>query len=510
MMNLLAQTESHVLSDEPRRSFAQALLDALPMAALVADARGRIAALNPQAELFLGWSTASIERHPVHDILECRMDESTGVPADDCPVARILNGNAAEPEGRMWVRCRDDNLRPVQFRCTPFPTSNGVGVILTFQDLSRQLELERDLRRLACIAEESPIAIVELNADANLIHANPAMMQLVERFGFSSEARPAILPSDIIQLTTQCLKEQRELASVGVHLGDTFYEWKLAPVPCAKLVRGYGIDLSERKRVELELVDAKIKAEAASAAKSEFLANTSHELRSPIHVMLGMADLLAQSGLGEEQKMYLKTMRSSAEGLLTVMGDIIDMAALDAGAMQLEAAPVDFHAYLQQNVEPWLQRAQEKGLSFKLLVTKGVPLKVQCDYKRFGQLLNKLLSNAVKFTETGEIVVEVDRGAIRSKLARRSKKKDAALEDSFSLFVTVKDSGIGIPKAKQEAIFECFAQADGSSSRSYEGVGLGLSIAKQLAELMGGRIGVESAPGQGSKFWFTVPMAEIV
>ncbi|MBM4260922.1 MAG: PAS domain-containing protein [Deltaproteobacteria bacterium] len=506
-MNLLAQTESTIVADEPRRSFAQALLDALPMAALVADARGRIAALNPQAELFLGWSTASIQLHPVHDILECRMDD-TGEPADDCPVTRLLSGSTLEPEGRMWVRCRDDNLRPVQFRCTPFPTAGGTGVILTFKDLTRQLELERDLRRLACIAEESPIAIVELNADGNMIHANPAMMQLVQRFGFSSEARPAILPAEIIQLTAQCLKQQNELAGVEVQLGDTYYEWKLTPVPHAKLVRGYGIDLTERKRVELELVDAKIRAEAASAAKSEFLANTSHELRSPIHVVLGMADLLAQSDLSEEQRMYLKTLRSSAEGLMTVMGDILDMAALDAGSIRLEADSLEFHAFLRKHIEPWVRRAQDKGLGLQLLINKGVPLKVQCDYKRLGQLLNKLLSNAVKFTDSGQIVVEADRGAICSKTVRRGKKKAAAAEE-FSLFVTIKDSGIGIPRAKQEAIFSCFTQADGSTSRSYEGAGLGLSIAKQLVELMGGRIGVESEPGQGSKFWFTVPMAEI-
>lgn len=507
-MNLLIRTESTVPADEPRRSFAHALLDALPMAALVADAHGRIAALNPQAELFLGWNATSIERHLVHDILECRMDD-TGELADDCPVTRMLNGGISEPEGRMWVRCRDDNLRPVQFRCTPFPTSSGLGVILTFQDLTRQIELEKDLRRLACIAEESPIAIVELNADGNMIHANPAMMELVQRYGFSSEARPAILPSDINSLIKHCLKEQRELASVEVQVGDTYYEWKLTPVPCAKLVRGYGVDLSERKRVELELVDAKVKAEAASEAKSEFLANTSHELRSPIHVVLGMADLLGQSGLSEEQRMYLKTLRSSAEGLLTVMGDILDMAALDAGMVKLDATTINFHELLEKNVEPWVRRAQQKGLLFKLLINKAVPLKVQCDFKRLGQLLNKLLSNAVKFSETGEIVVEIDRGVIRSKPMRRSKRKEAAVEETFSLFVTVKDSGIGIPRAKQEAIFECFAQADGSSSRTYEGVGLGLSIAKQLVELMGGRIGVESEPGKGSKFWFTVPMTEI-
>jgi two-component system, sensor histidine kinase and response regulator len=510
-MALTIHTESNVRRAEPRKSLAQALLDALPTAALVADTYGRIAAVNSQAELFLGWNASTLDGQRVHEFLECRVEDSDDV-SEDCPVARLLQCKAAELDGRMWIRCRDGNLRAAQFRCTPFPTVDGSGVILTFHDLTRQLELEQDLRRLACIAEESPIAIVELNEDANMIYANPAMMKLVQRFGFTCDARPAILPPNIVALGTGCLASHRESEAIEVNLEDTCYEWKLVPVAHGQMVRGYGIDRSERKRAELELVAAKAMAEVASAAKSEFLANTSHEIRSPIHVILGMADLLAASDLSEEQQWCLTTLRFSIEALSGLMGDILDMAALEAGTLAIDATPFELKPFITKQLAPFAHSAEAKGLRFELKIHEKVPARVSCDDKRFGQLLDKILSNAVKFTDAGEIVVEVDRGAIAS-----SCKSGSDLDPNqngagagFYLFVTVSDSGIGIAQEKQEAIFDRFAQADGSTNRCYEGAGLGLAIAKRLVELMGGNIGVESEPGKGSKFWLTLPMTEIV
>ena len=137
-MDLTVLTQSNLLPEEAHESLAQALLDALPTAALVADTHGRIAATNPQAELLLGWSADKLVGQPVHELLECRVDDD-GERTDDCPVSRLLRGSRIEPEGRMWIRCRDQNLHPVQFRCTPFPTAEGCGVIITFYNLTRQL-----------------------------------------------------------------------------------------------------------------------------------------------------------------------------------------------------------------------------------------------------------------------------------------------------------------------------------------------------------------------------------
>src|SRR5262249_54946527 len=186
--------------------------------------------------------------------------------------------------------CGDDSLRPIEYKCIPYPTLAGLGAILTFRDLSHEVELEKDLSRLAAIAEESPIAIVELNEDANLMYANPAMMSLIERFGFSYEARPLILPGNIGKLAAQCVRSEKDIGAIDVSVAGTHYEWKFYPVPQEKLVRGYGTDLTARKRAEIELTRAKAKSEVASQAKSKFLSNMSDEIRRPIEDILCEAD----------------------------------------------------------------------------------------------------------------------------------------------------------------------------------------------------------------------------
>jgi PAS domain S-box-containing protein len=485
---------------------AQLLLDALPSCALVVDPEGRIAAVNLQAERVLGGGAAALEGQLVHEILDCR-DEDSRNSSEDCPIARVLSGTTVGPQAKMRVRCRDQSFRPIEYGCVPYPTSKGRGAILAFRDVTRQIELEKDLRRLASIAEASPIAIVELNEDANLVHANSAMMSLLQRFGFSSEARPAILPANIEKLTAQCLETQTEIGGVEVGVKKSYYEWKLVPVSGERLVRGYGIDISARKQAEIELLQAKVKAEAGMQAKSEFLANTKHEIRSPAYVISGMADLLAETALNQDQLEYVNTIRTSVESLTRVIENILDMAALEEGATRFEATSVNFRTFMSEITASFAQEAEKKGLQFSVTVSHKIPVTVRCDRRRLTQLLNNLISNAIKFTERGEVFVEVDRDTIFT--SSNGTGDRLAREERFYLFFSVRDTGIGIPPEKQEVIFDCFAQVDGSSTRSYEGTGLGLAISKQVLELMGGMIGVESEPGKGSRFWFSFPVQDI-
>jgi signal transduction histidine kinase len=486
------------------RAMAQLLLDALPSAALLTDADGRIIGANGQAELLLGWTAPVLEGQLVHELIDCRF-ENHPESADPCPVDRVLCGGTIEPLARMRVVCRDESVRNVEFRCVPFPTARGFGAVLAFNDLTRQAELEKDLRRLASIAEESPIAIVELNEDGHIIHANPAMLSLVERFGFRADARPAVLPSNIVRLVSHCLLSQKQLDGLEVQVAESHYEWKMVPVPRENSVRAYGVDLSARKYAEMELRKAKVRAEVASQAKSEFLANTSHEIRSPLHVILGMVDFLEDAELTSEQRAYLETIQDCTTSLMSVMGDILDMAALEAKKVVIEPASFDLRAFMQEALAAFKPMALERGLCLTMAISAKVPSQIQCDRKRLTQVIENLVDNALKFTNEGDVAVEVDRiSGPMGLTGKRASDGRAATEDC--LCFSVRDSGIGVPHEKQEMIFDPFSQADGSSSRSYEGIGLGLAISKQLVELMGGKIGVDSEREGGSRFWFTLPL----
>ena len=261
------------------------------------------------------------------------------------------------------------------------------------------------------------------------------------------------------------------------------------------------VELQLRASAELieELKIAKARAEAANSAnlaKSQFLANMSHEIRTPMNAVIGLAQLLELTDLTDKQQRYVTALMSSGRGLIKIISDILDLSRIEAHKLQLESQAFDLVAETTGTVNILSLYAQEKGLKVEMLIDPDVPVLLKGDAGRLRQILTNLIGNAIKFTAKGSIFLHIC--------------KDAEDDLNSLLRFQVRDSGIGIAPEPLETIFERFTQADGTTTRKFGGTGLGLTISRHIAELMGGTVGVESTEGEGSTFWFTVVLEKQV
>ncbi|RPD46170.1 PAS domain S-box protein [Hymenobacter sediminis] len=505
-------TERHEAEEKVRQSearlqeqqnFVQQVVNTTPIIIWVCDEEGKIQFSNQAFEDLIktGRHRSTTSRSP-HDPV------ATEIWAHEQSIKQVLKSRQEIAYESSFTQL-DGYVRYFQTVVRPLPRADGsINVMGVSTDITEMKQagntLERTAKQYRDLMHYSQALICTHDLEGIILSVNPAAAQLVGVVPDLLIGRTLydVLTPDLhpqLEVYLKQAHQQQELTGLMTLRGPDgrphhliYNNYRVEEPGELPYVIAYGQEITERIQAEHELLRAKEAAENTARAKENFLANMSHEIRTPINGVLGMAGLLAKSPLNPTQQEHLRILRNSGRHLLTVINDVLDVAKIEAGKLELEQMAFDLNQSIQDGVQSLAFRAEEKGIGFRLeLVPLPHPVVIG-DPGRINQILLNLLSNAVKFTTQGEVVLA----------SRLLEETDSELALEFE----VRDTGIGIPPEKQEAIFESFSQAYADISRRFGGTGLGLTISRSLVQQLGGQMWVESELNQGSRFFFSLAL----
>lgn len=470
----------------PTREDVSLILEISTEAIFFTDQDGHLIFLNPVAQQLVG-RTRDVIGLGFHDLMGCfTSGESEAVL---CPFTRMLNtGELVVIPSHFWNR-PDGTQFELSLSFSP-RGHQGVpaGGVVVARDLTDAMEIQKDVQRAARLAEDAPNPIVEFDAKGAILYVNTGMLNLMAQCRLLEAGVEAMFPTNLSAMLYECLATDASLSRVEHIVADRVIAWSFFPVRELELVRAYGLDITS----DAALRRAKEAAEESARAKGIFLATMSHELRTPMNGVLGCTQLLKDTSLTGQQRELIETMHRSAEALLTLVNDILDFSKIEAGKMTLEVADVNLRALINDVTTLAEGVACQKGLTVSVDIDAAVPAEFRGDPIRLRQILFNLVGNAIKFTKHGGITIAVS-----------VKPQQSDSSEVVMLQWSIHDTGIGLTPEQQSQLFKAYAQADASTARRFGGTGLGLMICRQLVELMGGTIAVQSQFGQGSTFIYT-------